>query len=731
MSATTITVNKPTGTVVIQGSGPTQTVNLTTGETQVVQLGSLSAAVNQQITQAVASTTASAATATDAAATATSEAAVATAAAGTATAEAEAAAASATASANAYSAIANGTAPDAGPIQGNEKFTLSRGNGVLQASPSEIKSFISPIASQTEAGITLPQQYLTVDIKGNVAVDPNFIARVVQNEAKLCAYRADFINGVYGIGPAEGVLSDVVTQSAANLDASGRLLVQRGTTNLISNAALAGAVVGLYNAGGVLPTGMQLSDPALLWQVISTASGTVRIRVFRSSGNPVGSSFGIRIPVTLSSAPTRGGIVGSATMGVVSATSNITNVVLQVNNNTTGLSGISPPMPVTGGLTAVSGFVAASNGDSLYHRIEFSLSGDPTANFDATFDYQYPQLEDGSSALDYTAFVAGTRAAYTTTLAIPQGSYSVCMQTSTYGTWQQVTVPDGNGWTVPAPSVGMLAIQNVYGLLPAYGTARETEFSTIMFPPQFAMTYPVGGGFIANGFTWGIQGNPAAAYAYENALNKSSLQRFEVHQGDQASFDAGHAVDRCEAVATTSFPYGSDVWVSVAIMVEPGTPVYDAADQFAWCSLIQMHGNPQPGDERYSQKLSWSPCFTLDIIGDVLNIQTRSETDVYPSGNPIEMIRYADSNFQRGVFNYYVFHMVFQQTGNGLLQMWRNGNQILNLTIPIGYNDALGPYMKYGIYRGTDPVVTAVQFANLEVSGSSLLSRVANPLPVA
>jgi hypothetical protein len=85
MSKTTITVNKPTGTVVIQGSGPTQTVNLTTGETQVVQLGSLSAAVNQQITQAVASTTASAATATAAAATATSEAGVATAAATAAT----------------------------------------------------------------------------------------------------------------------------------------------------------------------------------------------------------------------------------------------------------------------------------------------------------------------------------------------------------------------------------------------------------------------------------------------------------------------------------------------------------------------------------------------------------------------------------------------------------------------------------------------------------------------
>lgn len=65
------------------------------GQTQVVQLGALSPAVNAQITAAVTSTTASAATATAAASTATAEAVVATTAASTATSEAAAAATSA------------------------------------------------------------------------------------------------------------------------------------------------------------------------------------------------------------------------------------------------------------------------------------------------------------------------------------------------------------------------------------------------------------------------------------------------------------------------------------------------------------------------------------------------------------------------------------------------------------------------------------------------------------
>jgi hypothetical protein len=117
-------------------SSLTITVN---GQTQVIQLGTLSAAVNQQITQAVASTTASAATATAAAATATSEAGVATAAAGTATTQATnaansatASANSATASANAYSAIANGTATSAGTLLATDIEPLSRGAGLLQ-----------------------------------------------------------------------------------------------------------------------------------------------------------------------------------------------------------------------------------------------------------------------------------------------------------------------------------------------------------------------------------------------------------------------------------------------------------------------------------------------------------------------------------------------------------------------------------------------------------------------
>jgi len=205
MSTLAITVSYSAGSLVINGPS-TQVIQLSApGAAQVIQLGTLSAAVNQQITQAVSASAASASTAAAAAVTATTEAGVATGAAATATTAAGAAssgataaassattagssasaastsagaaassattaggaastattqatnaagsasaaatsatnsAASATASAAAYSAIANGTATSAGTLTGAEIVPVSRAAGLLQTTLSTIANFV-------------------------------------------------------------------------------------------------------------------------------------------------------------------------------------------------------------------------------------------------------------------------------------------------------------------------------------------------------------------------------------------------------------------------------------------------------------------------------------------------------------------------------------------------------------------------------------------------------------
>jgi hypothetical protein len=421
------------------------------------------------------------------------------------------------------------------------------------------------------------------------------------------------------------------------------------------------------------------------------------------------------------------GIVGSALMGVVSASPNISFPVMQVNNTTTCKTGMSTILPLTGGLQRVSAFVSASSGDSLYLRLQFNITGAATDDFDVIFDIHFPQLEDGASALDYTTFVAGARAACATTLAIPRGAYSLNIQTGAGGAWQPIALSNNDGFIVPVPDIGTLAIENIYAMDADLSAQRQTEFSSVLFAPKWEGC-AVGSSFDANGYTWSVQGNASAIYTCQKATNKVSLQRFEVHRGDQASFDNTHAVDRAEVCAQASLPYGTDIWMSYAVMVEPGAPVYNDGAQYKWCILTQMHGEPDPDDPYYVTKLSASPCFALDIVGDVLSIVTRSE----PSPGAVATVtRYCDPNFQRGVWHNFVFRFILQRTEVGLLEVWCNGQPIFSDAIPFGFNDPRGPYLKYGIYRGTDSVVTAVQFANLEISQSSLLSRVANPLPVA
>jgi hypothetical protein len=56
---------------------------------------------------------------------------------------------------------------------------------------------------------------------------------------------------------------------------------------------------------------------------------------------------------------------------------------------------------------------------------------------------------------------------------------------------------------------------------------------------------------------------------------------------------------------------------------------------------------------------------------------------------------------------------------------------MLNLTgISMGYNDPIGPYWQFGVYRSSSPEDLSVEYRNIEVSNSSLANRIKLPLRV-
>jgi len=599
-----------------------------------------------------------------------------------------------------------------------------------------VSNYVLPIAATGAAGGILggviPTQYLIEDSKGHISVDPSLVSRLVTTEARLARYQADFVNSVYTVNGASSTLAQAVPLGAQNLDGSGRLLVQRAATNLIINPLFGGAKKGPYDQGGVFPTSWERSAPAVPWEIVSFDSSKIRIRFWRVKGGPgAGATFGMRSPYTVSVAPSRGGLVGSCQVRIVSATENFGVSYLQVNNITTGVTGFGAQFLADNTLRSYSAYVGAQTAQSFYFSVQFSLTGAGanTDPFEIIFDLYYPQLEDGKSPMDYTAYVPSMRDAYQTTLALPAGSpQAVTLQSSNRGDWYKADVQSNSVWTVPIPDEGYLAVEKIYSMDDNGVTvARETEFSSTMFPPAFSQPYIATDVIDQSRLRWTVQGAIGLTYNYLRGSNKKLLERFEVRQGDCGWWETDHPVERSELSCQTSLAYGVEVWVSFGLLIEPGD-----VNNTSWVSLIQFHGNPQPTDANYNAKLSWSPCFTLDFRQDTLTIATRSESKVSASGTPIEVILYEDPNYQRGVVQYWVGRFVLMQTGStGQLQLWKNGAEILNLVLPNAYNDGLGPYLKYGIYRGTVPPPLAVQFANMEVSYQSLADRIANPLVVA
>lgn len=224
-------------------------------------------------------------------------------------------------------------------------------------------------------------------------------------------------------------------------------------------------------------------------------------------------------------------------------------------------------------------------------------------------------------------------------------------------------------------------------------------------------------------------GHSGVIYTATNAgqpwslVSGTSYDRFELRPGDQWPPDAG-ASERDELVSPTNLvPFDVDVWLSLALKIT--APQITAP----WTVIGQFRATDDGGDYGFR-----SPVFAQELTpGGGFRIVTRSD----PAATSVEggqsfAVRYTDASLPFGQWLRFVYRVRFARTGNGELQAWRDGVEIIpTASIPIGYNDVNGPQWKYGLYRAAGSSDTVVgEYANVEVGTSSLLGRVTNPLPI-
>jgi hypothetical protein len=158
-----------------------------------------------------------------------------------------------------------------------------------------------------------------------------------------------------------------------------------------------------------------------------------------------------------------------------------------------------------------------------------------------------------------------------------------------------------------------------------------------------------------------------------------------------------------------------------------------------------VEGTADPRYNRGFQFLQWAETkgFSHGNAGPPLSVISRNEELVVMSASSAELD--ANTNFPvykdrykaplpaKGVVENWVHQITWGPTGH--INMWRNGQQILNLDCPIGFWAGLPATATLGFFEighyGSATQYTDVSYAaNIEWSFSSLADRITAPLPV-
>jgi len=197
--------------------------------------------------------------------------------------------------------------------------------------------------------------------------------------------------------------------------------------------------------------------------------------------------------------------------------------------------------------------------------------------------------------------------------------------------------------------------------------------------------------------------------------------RFEVHPLDAWKNDKGLSRNRAELKSSTVYAPGEDVWFSYQVKVQGG-PTSTARS----CILGQFHHTKDPWDP------GGSPPFAINLFPKTNTLRfVKRYSAEKKTTSTVDSVMYETAPIQRNRWMHIVGHIVFGWQGDGTVELWLDGRKIVDLPhTSIGYNDVIGPYWKFGIYRAESPETMVVEYANMELGSSSLLDRVSHPLPV-
>lgn len=261
-----------------------------------------------------------------------------------------------------------------------------------------------------------------------------------------------------------------------------------------------------------------------------------------------------------------------------------------------------------------------------------------------------------------------------------------------------------------APDAGALETATATAT-PAPQTAapQAAPASAVDALPQFTFDHEYKSDKVGAIMPWGMTGQPQTADKPYNVAYQDGVLRLEARQGDrrQKPTEIDHPIERTEI----SFPSASDTLVagqtykiSFGVMFQ-GDPSTAKADKF-----FQVHGRNDTGERPLS------PLLALQLKYDKMQVVVRHDENRITNQPQVDWI-YKDSQpIERDRWYQFDITMKIDPSGEGMVKVMRDGEEIASYEGPVGYNDEKGAYAKIGIYRDTRPETQVRLYNNFSIA---------------
>lgn len=242
-------------------------------------------------------------------------------------------------------------------------------------------------------------------------------------------------------------------------------------------------------------------------------------------------------------------------------------------------------------------------------------------------------------------------------------------------------------------------------------TTTTADPATVIPDGYAPLTYDPDGKVTMFDHRWAVQ---SAGKPY-SVLAKPGRVRFEVRQGDGALAEDLGTRDRAELKSMLNHGFGAPVVISCAMRISSGP------NPTKWNVLGQFHDLGDAGDGNRS------PPWAMELTaGGAFRWMRRWEEGGVYQEDPVAL-----APAIRGAWFTALHRVVFDPTPNGASASWINGKPVFNLSdVATTYDDKSGPYWKMGIYRALQTAGLSLEYANVEIGGDELLSRIIAPLPI-